>query len=69
MIKAGLRRVPKFEEVLGKDTYDLDERLQYLGNAAKNYREGFFFTRHGAAKNYEKTSCRDEDQKKFTTAS
>ena len=45
MIKAGLRRVPKFEEVLGKDTYDLDERLKYLGNAAKSYREGFFFTR------------------------
>ena len=45
MIKAGLRRVLTYDEVLGKDTYDLDERLQYLGNAATNYREGFFFTR------------------------
>ena len=40
---AGLRRVPKFEEILGNgETYDLDERLAYNAKPATAYREGFF---------------------------
>ena len=44
-MKAGLRKVPKFEELLGNGlTYDLDERVRVYGRSAKNYREGFFHT-------------------------
>ena len=40
---AGLRRVPKFEEILGNgETYTLDERLAYNTKPTTAYREGFF---------------------------
>ena len=43
-MKAGLHRVPKFEEILGNGTtYDLDERLRIGSKAATNFKEGFFY--------------------------